>query len=1708
MLETRDDAEADAGPSRPGSAAEAGNGTATSPDQWPGWTSGLKGTAVHAAGETTVTAAWGVDDDVHAVQLDSANVAHRDEGTTAEGAPAGTQQSYSGSSITSPETHPGSVAGASPDVHTGTTAWTEATYALGSEAAALRDAAMGVAATGEASDRDGATATDPTGGVAAAWEFTGSADASSHRGAAEQLALASPEAPQEAALHDEFMPVGSDTATADANMALIDAADESADVAEVGTGEQAVAEEAHDERWRYDETVGWFWEENGENQGNTGNDGKHSAINDERELYGKPPTDDHDAPESHAEASSGAAAEIGASGGDYGESAGADDDAQGQWFWEEATQEWKWWWNEDAGVAFAADDGDGSNAVAGATYDGVAGRGRSGSAVVLSDVAVEDGGVDGNVSTGMAGQRSSSDSAMSAPYEVRVDVGVSSPRLEFRGSDSQTDEARVPFGLDDEQTAQEVSGAREHRVVAAILVAAAGTRDESRKPSEGDARDEENDGAEETKSLESSDDDTDTLAVTVEGEVRLDPSPRLLETVSPRSFKETGSAGEESSAAPRGSPQKPGDKDESDAGSDISAEIAALEAAAEARRKHQEQVERFAKRRQSETLVRFAEPVVLHPDRPAMSERVRSHVRRVAVNVRNTLDCSNLSLGDAHVKLIADTMFHCNTALTKLSLAGNCITSQTTVSAISRMLANPRTQVRTMSLENNEIDDEGAANIAQALETNVTLTELRIGGNLLTNVGVAAFSEMVVNFNRTLTQLSFGGATMPCQVLLGAGAEDGQDVVVQGGLLSLRNFDMSKLDLIFVAESLRRDIKSLTALDISGNDLTYEECDYLMLCLRDNRTLTALDLSDNRGIGAAGAMLLYRNMTTCPTMRVIKLDEYELPMQDLLGLTDCSDVKFRGYDPGPKLHNLDMVVISEALRRNTKLTALDLRHHWTGDTVFSACDWLLGNDVCKITDWSMTDCHIHAAACDPFSRGLAKNTLLRRLDLQDNPKLGSPGARLIATALEGHPALTELNLSGCGIGQDGADALGHMLKTNTSIVRLYAARNPDMEGGGARVLVKHLTHNTTLEELFLSYCGVDAVGATGVGEMLDRNDTIVSLDLSDNPLSDEGAVELADGLLGNARLRVLDVRDCSLGLKGMQALQVMLCENHVLLELLRGGNTEDYDNEESIKERLNKNHNFDSIFDEHRRWKSGIRRYPSGNRLIIREGHLRGFIATGDYRMSGHFPLWEYCLNTLLVLVVTAQVAGLVYAFGEVCFADLFNNDAVLSWSVFGMMIQIGLALVWATKSRWLPLPAWVIYARMICLRRVKDVTIDLRYDDPTFRGMSPGTLQMHHVALASALRLGAFQAFVGAHLMILWKCTWAFCATTATSIVAYALSMSMADYKALLASAWSTENRRKVHRHPSCHGFLFILAFIFRFVQLGYRVFLLAMLLDTMSWPWFFTLMYQIRMCWFYWGMKDGRWTTPPPKSFYEMEDPVSNHPIEPGMSEERKEKIREIIKKEEAELLQKRLKRAFNVFRQVGHAVLSVCVWVGDYDGLRVCDELDQSRARNRQPFFYFFYRRLPEECAILGVLWLNWHYRPLWVQGVSIAMVASWLLIFLQRLIYTSIAEHRVEQLKSTRWPSGEDVTMRRVGLTWGPDRKKLRRQRKAKLKRARTLALLAAWKRRTAAAEDSGSDDSDSSGSDDSDSSMSDSATPGGGAGGLATRQASGPQGGSV
>ena len=367
------------------------------------------------------------------------------------------------------------------------------------------------------------------------------------------------------------------------------------------------------------------------------------------------------------------------------------------------------------------------------------------------------------------------------------------------------------------------------------------------------------------------------------------------------------------------------------------------------------------------------------------------------------------------------------------------------------------------------IDDATAAVLGSALQSNTTLTELRL---FLNDLGLTSAESLAtaLTTNTTLTMLD-----VSYNDLGSAGAEALASVLKRN--TTLKHLDLEQNNLGPVgAVSLAATLKgntTLTYLNLARNNLCLAGVETLATALKRNTSLTELDVSHNN-LGSAGAKSLASTIQTNTTL--IKLNLFN----NNLGPAGAKS-------------------LAAALQTNTTLTELILYQNSFGRVgAKSLASVLQTNTTLTVLDLSHNN--LGPAGAESLSAALKANRTLTVLDLSNN-ELGPTGAESFAAALETNTtAVTKFDLSCNKIGPAGAEYFAAVLKTNRTLTVLNLSRN-ELGPTGAVLLAAALKTNTTLRQFDMSFNDFGPTSSL-FADVLNVNSTINSIVLWHNDVSE------------------------------------------------------------------------------------------------------------------------------------------------------------------------------------------------------------------------------------------------------------------------------------------------------------------------------------------------------------------------------------------------------------------------------------------------------------------------------------------------------------------------------------------------------------------------------------------------------------------------------
>ena len=391
-------------------------------------------------------------------------------------------------------------------------------------------------------------------------------------------------------------------------------------------------------------------------------------------------------------------------------------------------------------------------------------------------------------------------------------------------------------------------------------------------------------------------------------------------------------------------------------------------------------------------------------------------------------------------------------------------------------------KVQEVDLSGGRIEIDLAAKLFGVLITNKTLTHLNLSQSMELGIGPFQILAYALGTNTTLTALNLTDNELSNADFESLAAALGKNATLTS--LDLTHNEQSHAGVNSLAAALETN-RSLKDLNLSWNNLCPADVDSLAASLTRNAALTKLDLSCNR---LGDSTLLFKNKTS------------------------LKELVLTGNYLGPATAES----IGAALTTNTTLTCLDLSVNNLGPSGAAS-----------------------------LATALKTNTTLTKLYLSDN-NLGFSGAESLAAALKTNSTVTELNLSKNNLGFGGTESLADALKTNTTLTKLNLQFNK-LGPASAESLAAGFKTNASMTELNLSYN--DLTDVKSLAAALETNRSLKDLNLSWNKLCPASADSLAASLTMNTTLRRLDLSGNNLGPAGAKSLATVLETNTTLKNL-------------------------------------------------------------------------------------------------------------------------------------------------------------------------------------------------------------------------------------------------------------------------------------------------------------------------------------------------------------------------------------------------------------------------------------------------------------------------------------------------------------------------------------------------------------------------------
>lgn len=218
-----------------------------------------------------------------------------------------------------------------------------------------------------------------------------------------------------------------------------------------------------------------------------------------------------------------------------------------------------------------------------------------------------------------------------------------------------------------------------------------------------------------------------------------------------------------------------------------------------------------------------------------------------------------------------------------------------------------------------------------------------------------------------------------------------------------------------------------------------------------------------------------------------------------------------------RLTDKTLMPLALKLHKLTNLTHLDLSFNKIDESSAAIMQYLR-DPACQLRTLLLNGADVDDNECGNLAAAISENKSIRTLGLAKN-LIGQ--AELLNVV---YPDLVT-----------GGEALGEMLKVNTTLIKLDLSWN-SIRLDSAIALAQSLEMNTTLKTLLLSYNAFGDMPSQVLGRALKANKGLTELDLECNSINPKACTVLANAISFNETLLKLNINGNTLGKIGAQAL--------------------------------------------------------------------------------------------------------------------------------------------------------------------------------------------------------------------------------------------------------------------------------------------------------------------------------------------------------------------------------------------------------------------------------------------------------------------------------------------------------------------------------------------------------------------------------------------
>ncbi|CAD5119646.1 DgyrCDS8240 [Dimorphilus gyrociliatus] len=329
-------------------------------------------------------------------------------------------------------------------------------------------------------------------------------------------------------------------------------------------------------------------------------------------------------------------------------------------------------------------------------------------------------------------------------------------------------------------------------------------------------------------------------------------------------------------------------------------------------------------------------------------------------------------------------------------------------------------------------------------------------------------------------------------------------------------------------------LRNLYVLDISENYFLDEEISQLLTTIIQHGNICELYLK--------GVKHVRQRIQVTLSIINRKINSFNVNRTDFYRYLIKYQAKFhqlpiRGYNFG--LMSSDKLF--DAISTLNNLKVLDLSCNIIENNYELIIPFVINYQLGQLEKLYLRNCYLGCTEVEKFLQTIKMQPLLKILDISNSIINANNGASTIFEIISEFSHLENLYIRNCHLNQNGIKSLNQIFTNQIQLSTLDLSFT-DIKEKGAISLFESISYScNNIQELYLKACKFHSSGAKKLGNALKNQHKLRILDISYNKIGNDGAVYLFKSMkMSNLCLEVLIIDNCLIGFEGINELSKLI----------------------------------------------------------------------------------------------------------------------------------------------------------------------------------------------------------------------------------------------------------------------------------------------------------------------------------------------------------------------------------------------------------------------------------------------------------------------------------------------------------------------------------------------------------------------------------------